>query len=385
MEFSFYLPVEIIFSRGSVLRAGEIARRYGFRALVVTGRKSARVSGALGKLTESLKRAGVGEILLYDSVVPNPTDTIVNECAEIAVREKVDFIVGLGGGSVLDTAKAVSIVSSNEGFAWDYVRYPEGSRLVPYLNRPVLCIPTTAGTGSEVNRYAVLNNSLRREKLVISHSLLYPKVALVDPELTLTMSPELTAVTGFDALVHALEALTNRRENRMAEEFAVQAIRLISRWLVVAVEEPENYRAREMMSYASMLAGIAIDKLGVALIHAMEHPVSAHYPEIPHGKGLSSIAPVVTEFNLKGNPKGYALFAELMGYDGEAVSAVRALEDLIERLGLPTSLKELGVEERSVERLAEDTLRLSRGSLEANPVTPTPEELVALYRKAYFS
>jgi len=189
----------------------------------------------------------------------------------------------------------------------------------------VICIPTTAGTGSEVDKYSVVTNSIRKEKLVISHSLNYPKVALVDPELTMTMSPELTATTGFDALTHALESLTNRAENFMAEECSVKAIELISKWLPIALEEPENYEAREKLAYASMLAGIAIDHLGVALIHALEHPVSAHYPDVAHGLGLAILAPHITKFNYKGNPDKYALFAKLMGYEERPELAADAL------------------------------------------------------------
>ncbi|MCS7285071.1 MAG: iron-containing alcohol dehydrogenase, partial [Hydrogenobacter thermophilus] len=190
-EFEFYLPVEVVFGAGSVNKVGQIARRFGFKALVITGKKSTKENGALESVLDSLKKAGINEVLVFDRVETNPTDKLVNEASHIAVREKVDFIIGLGGGSSLDTAKAVSIVSSNEGYAWDYVNYPEGPRLIPFLNRPVICIPTTAGTGSEVNRYSVISNPIRREKLVISHSLNYPRVAIVDPELTVSMNPRL--------------------------------------------------------------------------------------------------------------------------------------------------------------------------------------------------
>ena len=196
------------------------------------------------------------------------------------VKEKIDYIIGLGGGSSLDSTKAISIVSSNEGYAWDYVNYPEGPRLIPFLNRPVICIPTTAGTGSEVNRYSVLSNPIRKEKMVISHSLNYPRVAIIDPSLTVSMDRRLTALTGIDALMHALESLTNRLSNFFAEDLAIRAIQIIRRWLPVAIEEPENLQARSYMSYAAMLAGIAIDRKRVALIHGMDHPVSAHFPHI---------------------------------------------------------------------------------------------------------
>ena len=383
MVINFYRPVEVFFGKGAVEKTGEVARRYGFKALIVTGKESAKKSGALDKVIRSLNSHGIQEYILYNEVIPNPTDRIVNEGARIAVEEKVDFIIGLGGGSALDTAKAISIVSSNEGSVWDYVKYPEGPRLVPYLSRPVICIPTTAGTGSEVDKYSVITNEIRKEKLVLSHSLNYPKVAIIDPELTITMSPELTAITGFDALTHALESLTNRAENFMAEEYSVRAIELISEWLPVAVEEPENYEAREKLAYASMLAGIAIDHLGVALIHAMEHPVSAHYPHVAHGLGLAILAPYITKFNYKGNPEKYALFARLMGYEERPELAVDALVDFLERIGLLKTLKDVGVEEGMLDRLTEDVYMLARHSFLINPVEPTLDDVRELYQRAY--
>ncbi|WP_029551653.1 iron-containing alcohol dehydrogenase [Thermocrinis jamiesonii] len=383
MNFDFYLPVEIIFGRGRIKSLGEVAKRYGYRAIIITGRKSAKENGALEKALGSLKSWGVEKVIVYDKVEPNPTDKIVNEASQIVVEEKIDYIVGLGGGSALDTAKAVSIVSSNEGYAWDYVNYPEGPRLIPYLNRPVICIPTTAGTGSEVNRYSVISNPIRKEKLVISHSLNYPKVALIDPELCLSMSPKLTAITGVDAFIHALESLTNKVENVFADELAIRALRIIKEWLPVAVSEPSNLKAREWMSYAAMLAGIAIDKKRVALIHGMEHPVSAHYPNIAHAEGLAALAPAITNFNYKGNPKKYALFAEIMGYEPKPEKAVSAVADFLEKVGMRVSLKELGVEKEKLERLAEDTYMLSRGLFPINPVEPSMEDILKLYQQSY--
>ncbi len=217
MNFEFYIPVEIIFGVGSVDKVGEVGKRFGYRVLIVTGRKSSKENGSLQRVIESLRRNGAEEVLVFDETEPNPTDKSVNKASELVVREKIDYIVGLGGGSSLDSAKAISIVSSNEGYAWDYVNYPEGPRLIPFLNRPVICIPTTAGTGSEVNRYAVLSNPIRKEKLVISHSLNYPRVAIIDPSLTVSMNARLTAITGIDALMHALESLTNKLSNTLAE------------------------------------------------------------------------------------------------------------------------------------------------------------------------
>lgn len=383
MKFEFYLPVEVIFGVGSLNRLGEVARRFGFKAILVTGRQSARKSGALEKAIDSLKRHGVQEVLVFDEVEPNPTDTTVNQLSRLIVEEKVDFIVGLGGGSALDVAKASSLVSSNEGSAWDYVNYPEGPRLIPFLNRPVICVPTTAGTGSEVNRYSVISSPVRKEKMVISHSLNYPKAAIVDPELTVSMSRKLTAVTGVDAFMHALEAFTNRVEDTFADHLAITALSIIKEWLPIALEEPENLKARAQMSYAATLAGIAIDRKRVALIHGMEHPVSAHYPHVAHGEGLAALAPAVTEFNYRGNPEKYKVVAEVLGCGSEPHRAVDCVVRFLEKVGLLITLKDLGVEKEKLERLAEDVYLLARGLFLINPVEPSIEDIYKLYEKAY--
>ncbi len=384
MVSNFYIPVEVFLGENATLKVGEVARRFGFKAVVITGKKSSKENGSLQKVLDSLKKHGISEVLIYDEVEPNPIDRNVNDAARLVVEEKVDLIIGLGGGSALDVAKAVSIVSSNEGSVWDYVKYPEGARLVPFYNRPVICIPTTSGTGSEVDRYSVVTNPIRKEKLVVSHSLNYPKVAIIDPLNTTSMSPYLTAVTGFDALTHALESLTNRADNFIAEEYSVKAIRIIAKWLPVAVNEPDNLEARKQMSYAAMLAGIAIDHLGVALIHTLEHPVSAHYPHVAHGVGLAILAPYVTKYNYEYRKDKYSLFAELMGYPSEPHKAVDSLVEFIDTLGLPKTLKDVGVEKEKLDRLTEDVYMLSRHSFIVNPREPKElDEIRELYESAY--
>ncbi|MCS7083992.1 MAG: iron-containing alcohol dehydrogenase [Aquificaceae bacterium] len=383
MNFEFYLPTEVIFGPGSLKRLGEIARRFGTKGLIITGKSSTKQNRALSRAIEYMKKSSIEEIIVFDEVEPNPSTKIVAKASELAIREKVDFIVGLGGGSSLDSAKAVSIVSANEGSAWDYVNYPEGPRLIPYIARPTILVPTTAGTGSEVNRYSVISNPARKEKLTIANSLLYPKASIIDPELTLSMDENLTATTGVDAFTHALEALTNKVEDFFASEIAIMAIRYINSWLKVAIEEPQNIKARTYMSYASMLAGIAIDRKRVALIHGLEHPVSAHYPQIAHADGLAALGPAITRFNYGSNQDAYALFAKLMGQEEKAHKAVDAHEKFLESVNKRISLKGLGVEKQSLERLAEDANYLAQRLIQINPRFATLEDIMSLYELAY--
>ncbi|MEN3033637.1 MAG: iron-containing alcohol dehydrogenase [Aquificaceae bacterium] len=383
MNFEFYLPTEVIFGPGSLKRLGDVSRRFGSRALLITGKASSKKNGALMRAIEYMKKSSIEEILVFDEVEPNPSTEIVRKASEIAIRERVDFIVGLGGGSSLDCAKAVSIVSSNEGSAWDYVNYPEGPRLVPYVARPTILIPTTAGTGSEVNSYSVISNSIRKEKLTISNSLLYPKVAIIDPELTISMDQNLTATTGVDAFTHALEALTNRVEDFFASELAIKSLKYIKSWLEVAIQEPQNIKARTYMSYASMLAGMAIDRKKVALIHGLEHPVSAHYPFIAHADGLAALGPSVTRFNHSSNQEGYALFARLMGEEEKAHRAIDAHEKFLEKINKRITLKDLGVERQSLQRLSQDAAYLAQRLIFINPRLATEEDILSLYENSY--
>ena len=308
---------------------------------------------------------------------------LVNEIAEEVIRSKPDFLIGIGGGSVLDVTKAVSIVASNEGYAWDYVNYPEGPNAMPYLNIPVICIPTTAGTGSEVNRYAVISNPKRKEKLVISHSLLYPKISFVDPSLLRSLSPKLTALTAMDAFFHALESFTNKLENPLAEMYAIEAIKLIWKWLPVAYEEPENLKARSFLAFASTLGGYAIDMKRVALIHGMEHPISAHYPKITHPEGLCALSLYVTKFNMEGTKEKYEVITDLLGYGRSFYKILDILSYLLDRFDLPKNIRDLGVERNKIERLAEDTFILSRRLLNINPKEPTLDDIISMYEKAY--
>ncbi len=382
--FNYYMPVDIHFGFGAISKVGEIARRFGFKGLIVCGNSAKRL-GYLDKVVSNLVINNIRDIIVFDEIEPNPTDIAVNKGALIASSNQVDFIIGLGGGSVLDAAKAIAIVSSNEGFAWEYVNYPEGPKSIPYYTRPVIAIPTTAGTGSEVNKYSVLSNPNRKEKIAIAHSLNYPKVAIVDPELTMSMDKDLTATTGIDAFYHALESYTNKLENKIAEDFAVKAIKIIFDWLLIAYHEPQNKEARLNMSYAAMIAGIAIDQKRAGLIHSMEHTVSGRFPKIAHAKGLSALGYYITLFNIKKAPQKYQRLAEELGLKDEH-ELLNKLKELTIALSLPRSLKDLGLaqDEDIINDLAEDVHFTARGVFNINPADITEEDVRNIYKTSLF-
>jgi len=384
MVFNYYMPVDIHFGYGSLSKVGEVARRFGFKGLIVTG-KSSKKHGYLDKVISNLILNNIRDVIIYDEIEPNPTDISVNKGARISAENKVDFIIGLGGGSILDAAKAIAIVSSNEGFAWEYVFYPEGPKSIPYYTRPVIAIPTTAGTGSEVNKYSVISNPNRKEKLAIAHSLNYPKVAIVDPELTMSMDKNLTATTGIDAFYHAFESYTNKLNNRIAEDLDVVALKLILKWLEIAYEDVTNKEARENMSYGAMLAGIAIDQKRAGIIHAMEHPISGRYPQVAHAKGLSALGYYVTLYNIKRAPEKYRKLALELGLKDE-YHLLETLKNLTKKLNLPLSLKELGIvpDEELPRILAEDVYFTGRNAFNINPAEITEKEVELIYKASLF-
>ncbi len=381
-SFNYYLPTEIFFGEGTLNKVGEVGRRFGFKCLIVTGKSSTKKTGVLDRVISSLIINNIKDVLVFDEIEPNPTDKSVNKAADIATKESVDFIIALGGGSVLDSAKAVSIVSSNEGYAWDFVLYPEGPKSIPYYNRPLIAIPTTAGTGSEVNKYAVISNPVRKEKLVIAHSLCYPKVAIVDPKLTYSMDEDLTKTTGIDAFFHAFESFTNIKINYIADEFASKALKEIPKNLTVLMEDLQNEKARKSMSYSSMIAGIAIDQKRAGIIHVLEHPLSGRYPDIAHAKGLSALSLYVLKFNIENKTPTYKKLLDLFGFEKET-QILDFLLKLLERLNLPTSIKELGVKREDIDILTEDVFLTARNALEINPVPLSIDDVRKIYEMSY--
>lgn len=381
-SFNYYLPTEIFFGEGTLNKVGEVGRRFGFKCLIVTGKSSTKKTGVLDRVISSLIINNIKDVLVFDEVEPNPTDKSVNKAADIATKESVDFIIGLGGGSVLDSAKAVSIVSSNEGYAWDFVLYPEGPKSIPYYNRPLIAIPTTAGTGSEVNKYAVISNPVRKEKLVIANSLCYPKVAIVDPKLTYSMDEDLTKTTGIDAFFHAFESFTNIKINYIADEFASKALKEIPKNLTVLMGDLQNEKARNSMSYSSMIAGIAIDQKRAGIIHVLEHPLSGRYPDIAHAKGLSALSLYVLKFNIENKAPTYKKLLDLFGFEKDT-QILDFLLKLLENLKLPTSIKDLGVKREDIDILVEDVFLTARNALEINPVPVSIDDVKKIYEMSY--
>lgn len=373
----FQTPERIVFGCGSIKTVGSEAAKFGTSALVVTGKSSAAKTGMLDKVADSLKEAGITPVI-FAEVEQDPSVNTVNKGVDYAREKGCDVIVALGGGSPLDAAKAISLLITNKGTIQDYEGFQSQKP-----GMPVIAIPTTAGTASEVTRFTVITDTERKIKMLIGGEGIIPKVALLDPELTETMPAGVTAATGMDALTHAIEAYISRRSIFMTDIHALKAIELIGANLIKAVTDPENIEAREGMLMGQLQAGFAFSNSSVALVHSMSRPLGANF-SIPHGKANAMLLAAVMEYNRLACPEKLKNVAVALGenVDGMSVreaasAAVKSLYTLFEETGLPDTLAEYGITEKDLSGLAEDAL--ASGSTANNPRKPELEDVVAIY------
>jgi len=390
---------DVLFGRGAAQRIGQEARRRGFcRALIVCDPHIVQ-AGLLDRIRAPLVEADVA-CHAFDGGVPEPSAETVEAAVQAARQVTPDVIVGLGGGSNLDVAKVAAVVYAHGGSVADYF----GEQRVPGPGLPMIAVPTTAGTGSEVTAVAVIEDVTRRLKLAVASPHLMPRLAVVDPLLTLTCPPRVTAESGVDALVHAVEAhtvvshaaLTPSNDVRpqfsgkqpIADLLAARAIRLIGRYLRLAVYQPRNLRAREGMHLAALLAGMAFNSAGLGAAHALQYPVGA-LTHTSHGLGTGLLLPYVVAHLLPANPRA---FARVAGWLGERVTGmcvheaaarcVEALQRLKREIGLPMRLREIGIQEAQLRPMAEQAATYQR-LLRLSPRPLAVDDLEAILRCAY--
>jgi alcohol dehydrogenase class IV len=328
----FHMPTEVLFGEGISRRTGEQALALGRKALLVTGRSSAEKSGASERMLPSLRSAGV-EFDIYDGVEPNPTCETLAEGADAARSFGARLIIGVGGGSPLDAAKGIAVLATNEGRP---DRYFGEEPSIPPL--PILAVPTTAGTGSEVTPYAVIVDG--PAKKTIRSSGLFPRVALVDPELTYSMPPSITADTGMDALSHAVEGILCSRRNSAASHIAMEAVRLTLKHLRQAYDSPQDTDARAGMCAAALLAGVVIAQTGTELIHTMGYTLTLDFG-VPHGRANAMLIPAVLRLYSPSNVLGWmckALGGERVSDKRTGEFIAREIEELNRDVGIEASL-----------------------------------------------
>ncbi len=362
----FYVPTEIQLGRGALASLGALATRYGTRAMLVCGAGFARRSGLLERALDSLQHAGVAATV-FDEVRGEANLGTVEAGIEAARRMGVEAVIGLGGGSAIDTAKAVAGAAPLPGSIWEY----HGGRAIEAAGLPFIAVPTTSGTGAEVTKNAVLIDPRNDVKYSIRDDRWFARVALLDPETTLSMSPEVTAGTGSDALCQAIESYTSIGANAVTDALAYRAIEVIGANLTTAYSRPDDLDAREAMMVGSLMAGMAMASARLGGVHGMAHPLGSHY-DIPHGVVCGLLLPYTMAYNLEYAATKYARIAAALGGDTRGMdeekaagAAVDAVRDLLRRVNIPEHLSAYGVKEEAFDGIIEESL--PSGSLKHNP------------------
>lgn len=375
MNFTYNLPVNIIFGCGKVNEVGKIAKPYGKKVLIVTGKSSAKKSGLYDKVKNSLEAEGM-ESVLFDKVTQNPLTTTAIEGAEFAKENGCDTVLAIGGGSIMDCAKAIAFLAVNDGDINDYIFNKKQSDKA----LPLLLIPTTCGTGSEGNGFAVLTNPETGDKKSLRCSAIIAKASIVDPECMMTMPKKVLASVGFDALCHSIEAYTSRISQPFTDALALYAIEQIVDSLADLFHGSTDKEQWEKITIASTIGGMVINQAGVTLAHGMEHPASG-LKDIVHGHGLAALTPAVIEASYKGNPEKFARISKLMG-GCSAADCAEMVKSFLSRIDMTMKLSDLGLTEEDIPWMAENCMKVSAASVANNPVVFTQEEIAEIYRKA---
>lgn len=380
-NYSFLLPTKIEYGIGVVKTVGEEARKLSGQCALIVTDKGIRSIGIIDSIQNSLSSFGF-DSYIFDDVMPNPRDNDCKTGAKYAREISADVIVAVGGGSSIDTAKAISCLVANGGKPADW----EGIKL-PKEGPPLICIPTTSGTGSEVTPFAVITDTSRQMKMTLLGPEIAPKVALVDPDVTISMPKTLTASTGMDALTHAIEAYTCRCAQPITDGLALHAIKLISRSLRKAVNEGENINARSDMMYGSLIAGIAFGNSDVAGVHCLAEALGGLY-DTPHGVANSIFLPYVFEFNIPADPEKHADVALAMGLNTEGLSheeagqmVVQELKQLCEDIKIPKLKDCKRVKQEDFEKLA--SYAAQNVSAESNVRRAGKKEYLNLLNRAF--
>lgn len=383
MGHTFMVAPKIITGVNVISNLGKHIQNKGTKALIVTDQSMIKFGNA-EKVEVVLQNAGVPYVV-YAGCNTEPTDVIVTNGLDTFKKEKCDFLIALGGGSPMDTAKAIAFLSVTGGKLRDYMHRSIDME-VPYL----VAIPTTAGTGSEVTKNTIIADTETNVKMLLGGPSLIPSLAVVDPSFTMTAPPSVTAATGIDALTHAIEAYTSRKAQPLSDIFAISAIKKIHTYLPICYTDGKNEEARLQMSLAALEAGIAFNNSSVTIVHGMSRPIGALF-HIPHGVSNAVLLPECMQFAIKDNTARFAEIGRLMGVasadtadEAAAESMVQEVTAFCKRVGIKT-VSQLGVKRddwyAQIDKMADDALE--SGSPQNTFRVPTKEQIIEIYQKLY--
>ena len=380
-EMRKFVAPEFIFGVGSRRRVGFYAKNMMARRVLIVSDAGVIAAGWLKDVQDDLAEFGI-ESVVFKDLTPNPKDYEVMAGAELYARERCDVIVALGGGSVIDCAKAIGVVHTNQ----IDVRQFEGVDQIELPGPPLICIPTTAGTAADVSQFCIIVNSDERYKMAIISKTVVPDVALIDPETTTTMAPYLTACTGLDALTHAIEAYVSTASSPVADVHALEAIRLVWHNVEQAVADPGQVAARENMMLASLQAGLAFSNASLGAVHALAHSLGG-YLGLPHGECNALLLEHVARFNMTSAVERFRRVAEVIGIDTRGMSEhelsrriTEALSSLRRRVGIVDALAARGVSETDIPQLTRHAI--NDACIVTNPRRVVVGDVKAIYGEA---
>lgn len=375
--FTYHIPTQIEFGNGIAANLPDYVRSLGGSRALLVGDPGVERAGLVGRLSTILTNAGIATATFTD-VESDPATRSVDDGTVVGKEHKANVVVGVGGGSALDTAKAIGLMMTNAGNIRDYV----GIGKVPLAGVPVIAVPTTAGTGSELTIWSVLSDKVNKVKISVGSELNCARIAVLDPELTLSLPANMTAATGMDALTHALESYVNTATQPISEAMSEQAMTLIARSLRKAVADGSNVEARGDMLLASTIAAMAFNNTRLGLVHAFAMPLGAKFG-IPHGLVNAIMLPEVMRFNASANPRKFARIAEIFGEDirnlsleQAALRSVDAIGKLKADIGISAKLSNFGVTTDRFDEIVEESLQ--SGNVPVNPRQPSHDDMRAL-------
>lgn len=391
MNFNYHIPTKLLFGAGK-LNELSLEVLPGKKALIViSSGKSVKENGYLDRLINILKGNEI-DYVLFDKILPNPIKSHVMEGALLAKAEGCDFVIGLGGGSSIDSSKSIAVMAKNPGDYWDYVVDGSGKGL-PVQNRPlpIVAITTTAGTGTEVDPWTVITNEDTNEKIGFGNEYTFPVLSVVDPELMLTVPEKLTAYQGFDALFHSTEGHIANVATPISDAYALKSIELISKYLPICVKDGNNLEARTYVALANTLSGFVESTSRCTSEHSMEHALSAHYPKLPHGAGLIMLSESYYTFFASKVPERFTAMAKAMGVDVDllpeedrAISFVNALVKLQEACGVRNiKMSDYGIKKEDIPMLAENARSAMAGLFAMDRYSLSLDETMEIMYNAY--
>jgi alcohol dehydrogenase len=392
LTFNYYMPTRILFGAGSLKEIGSTPYLPGKKALVVIGSSGAmRKHGYLDRLVKLLKDNGAASVV-YDKILPNPVSSHVEEGASVARSEKCDFVLGLGGGSTMDSSKSIAVMAKNPGTYWDYISGGSGGgKNLVNGALPIVTVTTTAGTGSESDPWTVITKSDTQEKIGYGNEHTFPVLSIVDPELMLSVPPKTTAYTGMDAFFHSVEAYLATVSQPASDHLALESVSLISRYLQAAVKNGRDLEARTKLAWANTEAGICESLSSCISHHSLEHAVSALYPEVAHGAGLSALSVAYFSHIAERNPARFEDLGRAMGEDVEKLtkadrpfSFIAGLKKLLKNVDIAEdTLPSFKVKREDIGKLTDNAFYTMGGLFKVTPVEMTKKDVSSIYERAF--